>query len=94
MSPATAEDVHAFLKDLQKHHLSQVIASKYDKNPMLLGQHFDLNITPLVPEDAYGDDPARKSTVMLISVKPKYKSPKMGNVMIPESIKGIFGYVC
>ena len=86
--PATADEIQAFLKDLQKHHLSQVIASKYDQNPLILGQHFDINVTPLVPEDAFGDDPARKSTILLISIKPKYKSPKMGNVMIPANMKG------
>ena len=86
--PVSADKIQDFLKDLQKHHLSQVIASKYDQNPLLLGQHFDINITPLVPEDAYGDDPARNSTILLISIKPKYKSPKMGNVMIPSDMKG------
>ena len=70
------------------HHLAQILAAKYQNNPELLGQHYDINLTPLVPLEAHGDDPARDSQVLLVNHKPEYKIPNFGNSMIPEKVTG------
>lgn len=77
-----------FLQDLQKHHLAQIIAGKYARNPDLLGFHYGLNFIPLPPFETHGDDPARDSVVILVSHKPDYKLPNFGNILIPENNKG------
>ena len=82
------ETLGDFLHDLQKHHLAQVIAGKYAKNPTMLGDHYELNFTPLPPQETHGDDPARDSAVILIAVKPEYKIPNFGNILIPANRKG------
>ena len=89
-NPGTPRTLAGFLRDLQKHHLAQIIAGKYAKNPELLGFHYGLNFTPLPPFETHGDDPARDSVVILVSHKPGYKLPNFGNVLIPENIKGRF----
>ena len=85
-SPTGLED---FSKDLEAHHLAQVLASKYEKDPAMLGRHYELNFTALPAMDAHGDDPARASKMILVSYKPKYTIPNFGNVLIPANIKGM-----
>ena len=81
-------DFREFWKELQQHHLAQVVAGKYEKDPTLLGKHYELNFTALPAYEAHGDDPARDSVVMLVSHKPDYKTPQFGNLLIPENLKG------
>ena len=76
-----------FIKALQENHLAQVTAAKYETNPLLLGEHFALNFTPL-PSGSCGDDPAENSEVILVSFKPDYKSPTFGNILNPKDKKG------
>ena len=85
---ANANNMSDFIKALQENHLAQVMAAKYENNPLILGEHFALNFTPLPPGPC-GDDPAENSEVILVSFKPQYKSPNFGNVMIPSDRKGI-----
>ena len=84
---ANANNMSDFVKALQENHLAQVMAAKYESNPLILGEHFTLNFTPLPPGPC-GDDPAENSKVILVSFKPQYKSPIFGNIMIPENRKG------
>ena len=80
-----------FMKALQQNHLSQVIATKYSANPLLLGEHYAINLTPTPPgSDSAQDDPAKASVILIVSVKPGYKSAIFGNVLIPDSMKGEF----
>lgn len=85
---ANANNMSDFVKALQENHLAQVTAAKYENNPLLLGEHFDLNFTPL-PAGPSGDDPAENSEVILVSFKPGYKAPNFGNLLIPKDKKGI-----
>ena len=79
-----------FMKALQQNHLAQVIATKYSANPLLLGDHYAINLTPTPPgSDASQDDPAKASVILIVSVKPDYKSAIFGNVLIPDSMKGM-----
>ena len=84
---ANATNMSDFVKALQENHLAQVLAAKYESDPLSLGEHFELNFTPLPPGPC-GDDPAEKSEVILVSYKPKYKSPNFGNILIPTDRKG------
>ena len=78
-----------FTKALQENHLAQVIATRYSANPLLLGDHYAINLTPTPPgSDASQDDPAKASVILIVSVKPEYKSVIFGNVLIPDSMKG------
>ena len=77
------------MEDLRKHHLSQVIADRYEKNPQKLGEHYDLNFTPTPTLETGGEDPAKDSVVIIVSYKPEYKSPNFGNLLIPSDQKGI-----
>lgn len=80
-----------FAKSLQQNHLAQVIASKYEANPLLLGEHYAINLTPSPPgADVPSDDPAQMSMLLLISVKPGYKSSVLGNLCIPQNNLGKF----
>ena len=85
---ANANNMSDFIKALQENHLAQVTAAKYENNPLLLGEHFALNFTPLPPGPC-GDDPAENSEVILVSYKPNYKSPIFGNILNPKDKKGI-----
>ena len=87
-NPGASRTLAGFLQDVQKHHLAQVIAGKYEKDPKLLGYHYGLNFTPLPPFETNGDDPARDSAVILVSHRPEYKLPNFGNILIPENNKG------
>ena len=82
------EGMETFSKDMEAHHLAQMLASKYEKDPSMLGRHYEMNFTALPAMDAHGDDPARSSKAMLVSWKPKYKIPNFGNALIPANIKG------
>ena len=84
---ANANNMSDFIKALQENHLAQVTAAKYENNPLLLGEHFALNFTPLPPGPC-GDDPAENSEVILVSFKPDYKSPSFGNILNPKDKKG------
>ena len=77
-----------FLEEIQKHHLAQVLVSKYGANPDLLGQHYEINFMPLPAFEAHGEDPARDSVVILLSYKPEHKVPHFGNLLIPENFQG------
>ena len=80
-----------FTEALQQNHLSQVIATRYSANPLLLGDHYAINLTPSPSgSDASQDDPAKASVILIISIKPEYKSAIFGNVLIPDSMKGMF----
>ena len=86
---ANAKNMTDFVKALQQNHLAQVIAAKYEANPLLLGEHYAINLTPAPPgADAPVDDPAKMSMVLIISVKPGYKSAVFGNLCIPENVQG------
>ena len=87
-SPIRTDELENFSKDMEAHHLAQILAAKYDKDPDMLGRHYEMNFTPLPAMDAYGEDPAAASKLMLVSWKPKYRIPNFGNVLIPENIKG------
>lgn len=87
----SAANAAQFMEDLKKHHLAQVIATKYENDPRILGEHYDLNFTPTPPFECDGDDPARDSVILIISVKPEYKAPNFGNILIPEDQKGKYG---
>ena len=86
---ADANDMTDFIKSLQENHLAQVIAAKYERNPILLGEHFALNFIPLPPGPC-GDDPAEDVLVIVVTYKPKNKVPNFGNLLIPTDHKGIF----
>lgn len=87
--PVIPEDgMETFSSDMEAHHLAQILASKYEKDPAMLGRHYEMNFTALPAMDAHGDDPARVSKVMLVSWKPQHGIPNFGNVLIPENIKG------
>ena len=78
-----------FTKALQQNHLAQVIATKYSANPLLLGEHYAINLTPAPPgTDSTQDDPAKASVILIVSVKPDYKSAIFGNMLIPDNMKG------
>ena len=91
-APGAPRTLAGFLQDLQKHHLAQIIAAKYEKDPKLLGFHYGLNFIPLPPFETHGDDPARNSVVILVSYRPEFKIPNFGNWLIPENIKGEYYY--
>ena len=84
---ANANNMSDFVKALQENHLAQVTAAKYENNPLILGEHFALNFTPL-PSGPSGDDPAENSEVILVSYKPEHKAPNFGNILIPNDRKG------
>ena len=84
---ANANNMSDFVKALQENHLAQVTAAKYENNPLVLGEHFALNFTPL-PAGPSGDDPAENSEVILVSYKPEHKAPNFGNILIPNDRKG------
>ena len=84
---ADANDMSDFIRALQENHLAQVTAAKYENNPLILGEHFALNFTPL-PAGPSGDDPAENSEVILVSYKPEHKAPNFGNLLIPNDRKG------
>ena len=94
MSTLNIEDLNLltmseFMKALQQNHLAQVIATKYSANPLLLGEHYAINLTPTPSgSDATVDDPAVASVILIVSVKPGYKSSIFGNVFIPDNMKG------
>ena len=87
-TPGSREAMEDFSNELQKHHLAQILAAKYQNDPKLLGEHYDVNLTPLPPQEAHGDDPARDSKVLLLSHKPEYNIPNFGNHLIPENVQG------
>ena len=90
---ANAKNMTDFVKSLQQNHLAQVTASKYEANPLLLGDHYMINFTPAPPgADVPSDDPAQMSMILLVSVKPEYKSAVMGNLCIPQNNLGILHY--
>ena len=84
----STDGMEEFSKDMEAHHLAQILAAKYEKDPDLLGRHYEMNFTALPAQDAHGEDPARASKVMLASWKPKYSIPQFGNILIPENVKG------
>ena len=86
---ANAKNMPEFAKALQQNHLAQVIASKYEANPMILGDHYMINLTPTPPgADVPSDDPAQSSMILIVSVKPGYKSAVLGNLCIPQNNLG------
>ena len=88
--PVIPDDgMETFSKDMEAHHLAQILASKYEKDPAMLGRHYEMNFTALPAPDAHGEDPARVSKMILVSWKPQYGIPNFGNVLIPENIKGM-----
>ena len=82
-----------FQEDLQKFHLSQVIADRYQKNPQKLGDHYDLNFTPSPPRDASGEDPAEDSVFMIISEKSEYRTSNFGNLLNPQDQRGNYNCI-
>ena len=86
--PERTDDLETFSNDMEAHHLAQILAAKYDKDPDMLGRHYEMNFTPLPAMDAHGEDPAAASKLMLVSWKPKYTIPNFGNALMPENIKG------
>ena len=78
----------SFSEALQRNHLSQVIASKYERNPLLLGEHYAITFTPAPAEFAESADPAEDSVVLLLGYRPDYKSAHFGNLLIPDNMEG------
>ena len=82
------QDGETFTEALQRNHLSQVIASKYERDPLSLGEHYSINFTPAPAEFAESTDPAEESVVLLLGHRPDYKSAVMGNLLIPDNMDG------
>ena len=83
------ENMTEFMDALRQNHLSQVIAAKYEANPLLLGEHYAINLTPSPPgADMPRDDPAKASVILVVSVKTGYKSAIFGNLFIPANGRG------
>ena len=87
-SQGNMDKLSDFIKDLQKNHLTQVTATKYENNPLLLGKHYAINFTPAPVEIYAVEDPAQKSMVLLLAYKPEYKSSNFGNLLIPKTMTG------